>query len=96
VNPVDSSEIKLPTDGFRASSALQQVLGHIEADGVTGGDRPKPTEKQGTVQSNGPKVGALDTPEGQAVAVAQILETKRPDKNRKASAAEAAPGFSFQ
>jgi pilus assembly protein CpaC len=96
VNPVDASEIKLPTDGFRASSALQQMLGHIEADGVTGGDRPKPTEKQDALQSNGPKVGALDTPEGQAVAVAQILETKRPDKNRKASAAEAAPGFSFQ
>ena len=96
VNPVDASEIKLPTDGFRASSALQQMLGHIEADGVTGGDRPKPTEKQDTLQSNGPKVGALDTPEGQAVAAAQILETKRPDTNRKASAAEAAPGFSFQ
>ncbi|MFM9936611.1 MAG: type II and III secretion system protein family protein [Novosphingobium sp.] len=104
VNPVDASEIKLPTDGFRASTALQQVLGHVEADGVTGGDRPKPTEKPGTVQSNGPKVGALDTPEGQAVAAAQALEqarTSHPARNRlsrndKASAADAAPGFSLQ
>lgn len=99
VNPVDASEIKLPTDGYRASTALQQLLGHVEQDGVTGGDRPKPTEKTGTLQSNGPKVGALDTPEGQAVAAAQLLETvkpARPARNRQASAADAAPGFSLQ
>ncbi len=111
VNPVDANDIKLPTDGFRASTALQQMLGHIESDGVTGGDRPKPSEKPGTVQSNGvqsngvqsggPRIGALDTPEGQAVAAAQILETKRPAKNRlsrndKSGAADAAPGFSLQ
>ncbi len=66
VNPVDSSEIKLPTDGFKSATALQQVLGHLESDGVTGGDRPKPTEKTGTVQSNGPKIGALDAPASDA------------------------------
>ena len=99
VNPVDASEIKLPTDGFRASSALQQLLGHVEADGVTGGDRPKPTEKPGTVQSNGPKVGAADMPavDAQAAATAPAPQpAARPSKNRQASAADAAPGFSFQ
>jgi pilus assembly protein CpaC len=99
VNPVDASEIKLPTDGFRAANALQQVLGHVEADGVTGGDRPKPTEKPGTVQSNGPKVSALDTPTIGMVAAARVLEPAkpaRPSKNRQASAADAAPGFSIQ
>jgi pilus assembly protein CpaC len=101
VNPVDASEIKLPTDGFRASTALQQMLGHLEADGVTGGDRPKPSEKSGTVQSNGPKVGALDAPALEALAAAAApapaaRPAARPSKNRQASAADAAPGFSFQ
>jgi len=107
VNPVDSSEIKLPTDGFRSATALQQVLGHYEADGVTGGDRPKPTEKSGTVQSNGPKVGALDAPVGDAPSVdvaspatpaapaAASKKASRPSRNRQASA-DAAPGFNLQ
>lgn len=104
VQPVDANSIKLPTDGFRAASALQQMLGHIESDGVTGGDRPKPTEAPGTVQT-GPKVGALDAssaaPEALAAAtpapqqVARQSGTK-PSRNRQASAADAAPGFSFQ
>jgi pilus assembly protein CpaC len=99
VNPVDASEIKLPTDGFRASTAVQQLLGHMEADGVTGGDRPKPSEKAGTAQSNGPKVGALDAPAIDALAAVQVLEpakTARLLKNRQASASDAAPGFSLQ
>lgn len=100
VNPVDSSEIKLPTDGYKSATALQQILGHIEADGETGGDRPKPTEKSGTVQSNGPKVGALDAPLPDAVAApaapaAAPQKAPRPARNRQASA-DAAPGFSIQ
>lgn len=97
VNPVDASEIKLPTDGFRSATALQQVLGHIESDGVTGGDRPKPTEAPGTVQSSGPKVGALDAPlpGTDAAPAAAPKKTPRPARNRQASA-DAAPGFSIQ
>ncbi len=59
VNPVNANDIKLPTDGFQSPNDLQRLLGNMEHDGVTGGDRPKATEKEGTVQS-GPKVGALD------------------------------------
>ncbi|OYU36278.1 MAG: secretion system protein [Novosphingobium sp. PASSN1] len=103
VNPVDANDIKLPTDGFQSATALQQMLGHIEADGVTGGDRPKPTEKSGTIQSNGPKVGALDAPQidatpqalGSAAPVAAPVKAPRASRNRQASA-DAAPGFSFQ
>ena len=103
VNPVDANDIKLPTDGFQSATALQQVIGHIEADGVTGGDRPKPTEKSGTIQSNGPKVGALDAPQidatpqalGSAAPVAAPVKAPRASRNRQASA-DAAPGFSFQ
>ncbi|GEN99193.1 pilus assembly protein CpaC [Novosphingobium sediminis] len=101
VNPVDANDIKLPTDGFKSATALQQVLGHVETDGVTGGDRPKPTEKSGTVQSNGPKVGALDAPVSDApgfgapAPAAAPHKTSRPARNRQASA-DAAPGFSIQ
>lgn len=59
VNPVNANDIKLPTDGFRSPNDLQRLFGNMDQDGVTGGDRPKPTEKEGSVQS-GPKVGALD------------------------------------
>ncbi len=101
VNPVDASEIKLPTDGYKSSTALQQLLGHLESDGETGGDRPKPTEKPGTVQSNGPKIGANDAPTVDALAAAPAqapvpAKAARPSKNRQASAVDAAPGFSFQ
>jgi pilus assembly protein CpaC len=103
VNPVDASEIKLPTDGYKSSTALQQVLGHLESDGVSGGERPKPVEKSGTVQANGPKVGALDAPMPDAAAptaaptAAQAApqQAPRPARNRQASA-DAAPGFSIQ
>ena len=99
VNPVDASEIKLPTDGYKSATALQQLLGHIEADGVTGSERPKPTEKSGTVQSNGPKVGALDAPvpdtAAQPAPASAPQKAPRPARNRQASA-DAAPGFSIQ
>lgn len=97
VNPVDASEIKLPTDGYKSATALQQLLGHLETDGVTGGDRPKPTEAPGTVQSNGPKVGALDAPLPGAAPAPAAAPQKAPRsaRNRQASA-DAAPGFSIQ
>ncbi|NLR70734.1 type II and III secretion system protein family protein [Novosphingobium sp. ERN07] len=59
VNPVNAADIKLPTDGFQSPNDLQRLLGNMDNDGVSGGERPKPTEKEGTV-SPGPKVGALD------------------------------------
>jgi pilus assembly protein CpaC len=87
VNPVDASEIKLPTDGYRAADALQQLLGNQTSDGVTGGDRPKPSEKQGSVKA-APKVGVLDESAGPA----EPVMTRKPGKDRQASAA---PGFSI-
>lgn len=59
VNPVNAADIKLPTDGFQSPNDLQRLLGNMDNDGVSGGERPKPTEKEGSV-SPGPKVGALD------------------------------------
>jgi pilus assembly protein CpaC len=42
VNPVDDSEIHLPTDGFRTASTGEQLLLNYENDGVSGGTRPMP------------------------------------------------------
>ncbi len=86
VNPVNASDIRLPTDGFQSPNDIQRLLGNMEHDGVTGGDRPKPTEKEGTVQA-GPKIGALDAPAGPAQP-----RDRRSDKK----VASAEPGFSIQ
>lgn len=43
VKPVPANEIKLPTDAFRAPDDASRVLLGKVQDGVTGGDRPKPT-----------------------------------------------------
>lgn len=86
VNPVNANDIKLPTDGFQSPNDIQRLLGNMESDGVTGGDRPKPTEKQGTVPAN-PKVGELDKPSGP-----NQTRDRRGDKK----VASAEPGFSIQ
>ena len=93
VNPVDANDIKLPTDGYSAPNELQRILGNQLQDGKTGGDRPKPTEKQGTVQA-GPQVGlneqSVVLP---APAPAQVADNRRakPDKH-----AVATPGFDLK
>jgi pilus assembly protein CpaC len=89
VNPVDANDIKLPTDGYQTPDVAQQLLGNFISDGKTGADRPKPSEKQGTVQP-GPKVGALTQPDAPELAADKPKRTK----DRSASA-EAAPGFSL-
>ncbi len=86
VNPVNAADIVLPTDGFQSPNDIQRLLGHMDNDGVTGGGRPKPSEKQGTVQA-GPQVGALDVPSGPAQAR---------DRRGEQKVANAEPGFSIQ
>jgi len=39
VNPVDASQIALPTDGFNAPNDLQRLLGNMENDGTSGKKR---------------------------------------------------------
>ncbi|MCW1381222.1 type II and III secretion system protein family protein [Novosphingobium sp. KCTC 2891] len=90
VTPVDASAIKLPTDGFRAADALSQLLGNQENNGVTGGDRPKPSEKQGPAPSN-PKVGALDRP---TAPVADDRQSRKLAKDHASGGA--APGFNLK
>jgi len=86
VNPVNANDIKLPTDGFQSPNDIQRLLGNMESDGVTGGDRPKATQREGTTQA-GPKIGALETSESPAQ-----VKDRRTDKK----VASAEPGFSIQ
>lgn len=93
VKPVNDGDIKLPTDGFQAPNAVQQLFGNMDNSGKSGGKRPGPTEKEGTVDA-GPQVGALD----QSKLPAQQPDARSARKskgNREANAADAAPGFSF-
>ncbi|MBS0482734.1 MAG: type II and III secretion system protein family protein [Proteobacteria bacterium] len=92
VNPVNANDIKLPTDGYQNANTLQQLLGHMDSDGKSGGDRPKPTAAPSAAP--GPKVGELDAP---ALPVAPAQESKKSSKkSRSADAAKnAAPGFSL-
>jgi pilus assembly protein CpaC len=93
VKPVDANDIKLPTDGFRASSTLDQVFGNKDNDSVTGGDRPKPTAVgEG---ANAPKVSLED-----AVPIDDKDRPKHGQKNGGAddrrAEADPAPGFSLK
>lgn len=42
VNPVSDNEIRLPTDGYQAPTAVEQFLLNRGHNGVTGGERPMP------------------------------------------------------
>ncbi|OGS49883.1 MAG: secretion system protein [Erythrobacter sp. RIFCSPHIGHO2_12_FULL_63_10] len=93
VKPVNDSDIKLPTDGFRAANELQSFIGYRENAGVSGEARPGPTASDKDAPP--PAVGAYDP--------AAILPGEQPtqrqaqDKPRKKDrrADAATPGFSF-
>ncbi|MDE8652609.1 type II and III secretion system protein family protein [Novosphingobium album (ex Liu et al. 2023)] len=89
VNPVNASDIKLPTDGFKAPNELQRLLGNMESDGVSGprGDRPAPSAAPAQTPSPAPGLGdAGDS--GKA--------KKKGKAARQAEAADAAPGFNLK
>lgn len=55
VKPVNANDIRLPTDAFRSGSDVQRVFMNQTADGVTGGQRPMPTRRDGSAS---PAIGA--------------------------------------
>ena len=95
VKPVNDADIKLPTDGFRAPDELQRIIGNLQHDGVTGGDRPKPRGSEPAAPD--PTVGMLPqgpAPHGQAAA--STRDERKPKKSRKSALADApAPGFNL-
>ncbi|EJL22209.1 type II and III secretion system protein family protein [Novosphingobium sp. AP12] len=86
VNPVNGSQIALPTDGFNSPNELQRLLGNMDSDSNSGAKRPGPT--QALTGAAGPGIGAAEAP---AVPAAN-------DKPAKRAAANDAPrpGFSLK
>jgi len=82
VNPVNGSQIALPTDGFNSPNELQRLLGNMETDGKSGAKRPEPT--QAPSSSAAPGVGAADP-----------AATGRPAK-KTAAVDTVQPGFSLK
>jgi pilus assembly protein CpaC len=90
VSPVDAGQIKLPTDGFRAPNALQQLLGGMDNDGVTGGARPKPKAAPDRNEpAPGPSVGDASDQGSPATRSGK-------DRPRTAAASVPSPGFNLK
>ena len=84
VKPVNDSQIKLPTDGFRAPTTWQQLLLNKNNDGVTGGDRPKPRQSGG---EQNPQVSAVDP---------KATKPKKSEEQNAKNGGGATPGFSLK
>jgi len=83
VNPVDDSEIHLPTDGYQTTDQLQQWLLNRDNAGVSGATRPMPRAAE---PAAGPPTVGLNAP------AAPAADADKP----KAVAAAATPGFSLR
>ena len=93
VKPVDASEIKLPTDGYRNANEFEQFLGFQSTARNAGDPRPGPVSSQPDTPD--PQVSAADPA---AIVPTQPEKPRRADKkNRKdeRAASAATPGFSF-
>jgi pilus assembly protein CpaC len=92
VSPVDANDIKLPTDGFRAPNALQQLLGGMDNDGVTDGSRPKPKAAPDRSEpAPGPKVG-----DASDAGARGSSSNSGKGRSRTAAASVPSPGFNLK
>ncbi len=93
VKPVDASQIKLPTDGFRSANEFEQLLGYQSNAGVSGEQRPGPVAADQDAPP--PKVSEVDPA---AITPTQPEKPRRADKKNRRQEREAAaatPGFSL-
>ncbi len=85
VKPVNDRDIRLPTDGYLKPLEGHRIMGHMDADGVSGAERPGPT-----VANEPASAPAISQSGAQTGQVAVPNEARR---NEKTAAAK--PGFSF-
>ena len=83
VKPMNASEVRLPTDGFRNATEGQGLLLQQSSDGISGARRPGPTVVTPPA-APAPGFSAAPLPAGKQIA-----------KARKPGSDDAAPGFSF-
>ncbi|MGB7654028.1 MAG: type II and III secretion system protein family protein [Novosphingobium sp.] len=96
VQPVNASDIVLPTDGFRSSNAAQQVFGNMQTDGKSGVGRPQPTSAP-QPGNNAPRVGELDVP-ARAPGPQNANnadDSKNGNRKKKKNGNDVGPGFSL-
>lgn len=93
VNPINANDVKLPTDGYNSPNELQRVLGNMDNNGVTGGDRPKPTAADAPAPN--PTVSMLEAPA--ATPAPEPRTGRKPRKARTQASADgsATPGFNL-
>lgn len=89
VKPVDANDIKLPTDGFRSPTEAQRLFGFQQSDGVTGGDRPKPSAAE-------PAPATPGLSHGEPAEDGNRQAAGKADARRNERTASAEPGFSFE
>jgi pilus assembly protein CpaC len=85
VEPVDDSEIVLPTDGFRAPTAAEQFFGNFEHSGQSDVTRPMPSA---ATPEQAPEIGLLDRP-------GTAADNRRQPGDGSQRAEAPAPGFSL-
>lgn len=93
VKPVNARDIKLPTDGFRTATELEQLLMNKDNAGQSGAQRPGPTA--GDEQAPNPEVSEVQP---DAITPNNAPQPRRADKKSRKKdrqADNAAPGFSL-
>jgi pilus assembly protein CpaC len=96
VKPVNASDIKLPTDGYRNPNVAQQILGNQENAGKSGASRPGPTAGPDQNGAPPPRVGDLDVPgplQNPRPGAGEKGESKGKRRSKSGDAADTAPGF---
>ncbi len=91
VKPVSAGQIALPTDGYRAPTDFQRIIGNQAFDGRSGAERPKPRfSPRAPAAPVQPDTGALPP-----AALAAPPRSSAAKPQPKTAEASAAPGFSF-
>lgn len=86
VKPIEESEVRLPTDGFRAPGELERLFGMQAHGGQSGEKRPVPSAVEAAA---GPQISASNT-SSTPLATAESTGSRREEK------IVAAPGFNFK
>jgi pilus assembly protein CpaC len=92
VNPVDASDIKLPTDGLKTPNEIERLFGNMDQSGKSRGTRPMPSAGPDRNVA-APAVSVTDPID--APAVDQGKRDKK-SRNRSAAAEVPAPGFNLK
>ena len=93
VKPVDAKDIKLPTDGFRSASELQQLIGYRESTGQSGVQRPGPSAAENNAPA--PSVSNADPAAITPNTPPKTRDAEKKGKKKDRSAENVAPGFSL-